>query len=158
MLIQNNKKTFLKLYLSIITFLLTNFSFAQTVVYQDLFRGGVTGGGRDYTMLLGMTNDSIKLQIEDGSNIRKAFLFVTMRFIPDSEILYFNNKEVPLSSGDILGNSFSFKFQNNGVGELNIGVIDVTDIFEIEDTIIHLVLPQMNSLYPNQSISATIFL
>lgn len=47
---------------------------AQQVYYQDVFRGGVTGGG--YNPGNSDLPGEIELYIEPGSIIRRAFLFV----------------------------------------------------------------------------------
>jgi len=45
---------------------------AQTIFYQDIFYGGVTGAG--FSVCLGAGSGTIPIYIEPGSTIRKAFL------------------------------------------------------------------------------------
>ncbi|MEO9257095.1 MAG: gliding motility-associated C-terminal domain-containing protein [Crocinitomicaceae bacterium] len=57
-----------------ILLLLNTFTYkAQQIFYQDVFHGGVTGGG--YTTTLGSGTGSFVVQIPSGSSIRFAYLF-----------------------------------------------------------------------------------
>src|SRR5690606_7595101 len=78
--------------------------------YQDVFYGGVTGGG--FSTGLGVGTGSFNLYIEPGSTIKKAFLFSYSYGYPQSVPLelngvnyYFQEEEV-VSSVNNMVNQF----------------------------------------------------
>src|SRR5690554_946650 len=73
---------------------------AQLVYYQDIFKGGVTGGGYNPTWNGNMPGE-IELYIEPGSETRKALLFVGVYHSADSV------REVMVNGNPIVLNSSS---------------------------------------------------
>jgi hypothetical protein len=77
---------------------------AQLVYYQDTFRGGVTGGG--FSPGFSDFPGEIELYIEPGSTVRRAFLFVTKYFDPESDNLTLNGQTIYLQDNEFESNSF----------------------------------------------------
>ncbi|HLU87747.1 MAG TPA: hypothetical protein VKZ44_08330, partial [Taishania sp.] len=81
---------------------------AQINVYQDIFRGGVTGDAfNPWNLPFG---GNFEVYIEPGSTIRKAYLFVTVYFEPDEQILYFNGTPIILNQQNAINDTYSFVY------------------------------------------------
>ncbi|RYM31500.1 hypothetical protein ERX46_16475 [Brumimicrobium glaciale] len=130
----------------------SNLSFSQTIFYQDIYHGGVTGDGiGTYNSESQMT---FNVAIPTNSTIREAFLFVTThksKFPSLDSIFYdrkitFNNIEIDLSESDIIS---SFDAVGNGAfSKKGIIVVDVKEMVSSTQTSYNLLPP------PNQLISA----
>jgi len=109
--------------------------FTQIPIYQDIFRGGVTGDA--YNPWLSSTPGQFDIYIEPGSTIRKALLFVSEVKNPSSDgVINFNGTSL------IVNQTFASSPQYNYISGSTIRtyrtlLIDVT----------HLVSPTQNS-YP----------
>ena len=82
---------------------------AQLPYYQDIYLGGTTGDG--YASMNIETTDTLKVYIEPGSTIRKAFLFVHNWEVNGGttidRIINFNGNQIALSASDAINFSFS---------------------------------------------------
>src|SRR5690554_3102163 len=105
---------------------------SQTLFYQDIFKGGVTGDG------IGTYNTEIPytfhVDIPSNSSIRSAYLFVTTHktYFPSLDSVFydrtiaFNNTPIHLSKSDIIIN---FDAHANGEPiKKGIFTIDVTSL------------------------------
>jgi gliding motility-associated-like protein len=117
--------------------------FSQTVYHQDVFYGGVTGGG--FSTGLGLGAGLLDLFIEPSSTIRKAFL-----------IAY---SAGPNTQSSVLLNNIHFQFDSSNIVQINpqisqfytptnIHVIDVTEFISLNtmnqytiETIVHPEMP-----------------
>ncbi|MDD2984467.1 MAG: gliding motility-associated C-terminal domain-containing protein [Crocinitomicaceae bacterium] len=91
---------------------------SQNVLYQDIFKGGVTGDGYNpgYSYLTGNFN----VHIESGSTIRSAFLYCNAYNSPAPNKIIFDGTEIILSTNNSLNNYFNINTNNS---ELNLETI-----------------------------------
>ena len=90
-------KNFLKLKFKIFFCLITlsHSLNSQICVYQDVFKGGVTGDG--FNPWYFNESGNFNIQIEPNSTIRKAYLFVSVYETPDTRTLNFNGTNIELN-------------------------------------------------------------
>jgi len=115
----------------IVSFLGLNIN-AQIPVYQDIFKGGVTGDAFNPVNL--PFGGDFEVYIEPGSTIRKAYLFISVYNFPNEEVLYFNNYPIHLREQDAINNDY-FLIKNNDIRRIRTLMTDVT----------HLIHPLQNS-------------
>src|SRR5690606_34741563 len=108
---------------------------AQLVYYQDMFKGGVTGGGYNPTWNGNMPGE-IELYIEPGSETRKALLFVGVYHSADSvrEVMVNGNPIVLNSSSGYLCTPFTFWGSQPAPIFLQTLVLDVTETVNISNS------------------------
>lgn len=133
------------LYLLLVIFLSFHHSYAQLVFFQDVFYGGITGGG--FSTGLGSGSGTLNLHIESGSTIRKAFL-ICQRF-QNPPPVYININSIPylldanseITSYRILGTGYTP--QKSGVH-----VIDITSDINPNITTYNISIPYQNTGTP----------
>jgi len=118
---------------------------AQHILYQDVFRGGVTGAGYNPTWNSN-AQGVIQLHIEPGSTIRKAFLLVgtyTNIVYPTlgQSSIQINGNSIVLDSNITGSSSFTLILGGGGSYNLKTGVIDVTNIMDASVTSMTIVPP-----------------
>jgi len=108
-----------------IFFIIVKTGFSQINVYQDVFKGGVTGDAfAPWNLPFG---GDFEIYIEPNSTIRKAYLFVTVYFSPDENILYINNNPVVLNAQDTFNNEYLY-IDGTDIRRMKTLMIDVTHI------------------------------
>ena len=113
-------------------------------MYHDTFYGGVTGDGYNPWTL--NTPGVLNVNIESGSTIRKAFLFVSVYESPVKRLLKFNGIDIELSYDNILDNEYTF---DSGAAETKINTLYV-DVTELIDPLLNTysIIPPFNQTYP----------
>lgn len=114
----------------LVLFSLNTNSQSHIVFQQDIFNGGITGGGYSPTWNTSLPGN-VEIYIEPGSSIRKAYLFTGVHRgpggkKPDNNILYINNIPVFLDTNSIIGNEFTFASSS-----FNITSVIATDITSV---------------------------
>lgn len=98
---------------------------AQILVYQDVFKGGVTGDAfNPWTFPNG---GNFKINIEPGSTIRKALLLAIIYHKPTNKTLSLNNIPILLSYDYSLNNSYEL-INNSDIRKMSTLIKDVTNI------------------------------
>jgi len=125
-------------------------AFGQQLYYQDVFRGGVTGGGYNPTWNSNQSGE-IQLYIEPGSTIRKAFLFIgtyTNQVYPvlSNSQIEINGNNIALSH-EITGiNHFTLTLGGGGPPHnLRQGVIDITQLMDPNESLLQVTPPSTYS-------------
>lgn len=109
---------------------LSSFCMGQTIIHQDIFKGGVTGDG--YNPGFSYNPGVFNVHIENGSTIRDAFLFSTAYNSPLPMKVILNGSDVFLDSSS--NDSFLVELSNT----LYPTKISITDVK-------HLINPNQNS-------------
>jgi hypothetical protein len=94
---------------------------SQTILYQDIFSGGVTAGG--FSTGMGAGSGTVQLYIEPGSTIRKAFLFAFSTF-DAAENLYVNGTPFLFSETNRVS---TFNHANQDFTPIHLHMNDVTE-------------------------------
>jgi gliding motility-associated-like protein len=113
----------------------------QTIYYQDIYRGGVTGDG--YNPFNIEATGTLDIYIESGSTIRNAFLFVTVvkyDTVIDNTILFDGNL-LNLSWSDALNNGYNMDPSGAGIYEYRTIAIDVSQYMNPSQTTYTLTSP-----------------
>lgn len=98
-------------------------SFAQIIIHQDTYYGGVTGDAFD--PWLSWVTGELNVHIEPGSTIRKAYLFSNSYNKPTEEgIIYFDGTPILVSSDMNINQPYYFYSSN--IREIQTQMIDVT--------------------------------
>jgi gliding motility-associated-like protein len=108
-----------------LAFVLNNESHAQTAVYQDIFKGGVTGDA--FNPWMSTIDGEFEIHIEPGSTIRKAYLFVNVYNSPSEKDLIFNGTPIVLNQQNTCNNDY-FHISNNNIRRIRTLIIDVTNL------------------------------
>jgi gliding motility-associated-like protein len=95
---------------------------AQAVFYQDIFKGGVTVGG--FSTGLGTGSGFINLHIEQGSVIRKAFIFTYSTGENTSQLINVNNTNYLFDPDNTV---VFFPFKNTYFSPISLHCIDITN-------------------------------
>jgi gliding motility-associated-like protein len=130
--------------INILFFLLFNFiSISQINFYQDIFQGGVTGNGYNS----GFSNElgTISINIENGSTIRKAFLYTTIYQSPPNATAYLNGNEIILSPTNSSLSEY-ISISSGSVFKMKTQVTDVTNFIEPDINLYTLIPPQNQSI------------
>ncbi|MDD2983824.1 MAG: gliding motility-associated C-terminal domain-containing protein [Crocinitomicaceae bacterium] len=85
-----------------------SFCIGQTIVHQDIFKGGVTGDG--YNPGFSGASGNFNVFIEPGSTIRSAYLFSTAYNSPPPKKIIFNGFEIYLSTNNSINNIVMLNF------------------------------------------------
>ena len=109
----------------------------QKIYYQDIFNGGVTGGGYNPTWNSNAPG-VIQLHIEPGSTIRKAFLLVGMYNNPAPNTMQINGVTVQLDSTIVKTDMFTGTYL---ISQLKTGVIDITNLIDATVTSLNITPP-----------------
>ncbi|MFN5415965.1 MAG: gliding motility-associated C-terminal domain-containing protein [Flavobacteriia bacterium] len=119
--------------------------FGQVCVYQDIFKGGVTGDGNTSWFY----NDpcTLNINIEANSSIRKAFLFVNVYNEPVNRVLNFNGNEIFLDENDAFANIFLMNI-NNTPFSMRTLIFDVTSFVSPTNNT-YTIIPPQNQPSPN---------
>ena len=112
----------------------------QKIYYQDIFNGGVTGGGYNPTWNSN-TPGVIQLHIEPGSTIRKAFLLVGMYNNPAPNTMQLNGITVELDSSIISTETFTHMSFGGNLRYLQTGIVDITNLINVSVTTLNIEPP-----------------
>ncbi len=108
---------------------LTLLTFSQKVFYQNIFHGGVTMGGYNVGW---NSNDSgnFLLNIEPGSTIKSAYLFLGTWNNPDTTSVYLNGVQIKLGNynSNVINSDFIFYNSTGGSNLINSNIYDITDL------------------------------
>jgi gliding motility-associated-like protein len=97
-------------------------SFSQLIYHQDVFYGGVTGGG--FSTGLGSGSGNFDIYIEPGSTIKKAYLFTyRIGYAPDTTITL-NNINYLFDTTDII---ITFSCTSPYASPISICIKDITN-------------------------------
>ncbi len=119
---------------------------SQNVIYQDVFHGGVTGGGYNPTWNSN-SNGIIDIYIEPGSTIKKAFLFIGCYNHPETKMIQLNGINIVIDTSNSIGNDFNYNPLNIDFSLKTI-LIDISEIISPFETQIAITPPliQQNEL------------
>lgn len=88
---------------------LSSFCAGQTIIHQDIFKGGVTGDG--FNPGFSGASGNFNVFIENGSTIRSAYLFSTAYNSPPPKKIIFNGFEIYLTTNNSMNNIVNFYSQ-----------------------------------------------
>lgn len=112
---------------------------SQTVIYQDSFRGGVTGGG--FSTGLGSGPGTFEIYMEPGSQIHKAFLFAFSSLDGTSGSINLNSQNYSINYENVIE---TFTHTNPFFSPLKLHVIEITQNFQ--SGIQNIEVPSMDSM------------
>ncbi len=120
---------------------------AQYLYKQDLFYGGITGDGKDSSPFTDTL--TVNVQIEPGSTIKSAELFVLAINFPGDKIILFNNNPVLLSLNNSLSTGY-YEYIVGGAPQLHhILSVDVTPFITASTLNYNIVTPDSGSEWMN---------
>ncbi len=124
-------------------------TYSQVVFYQDLFKGGATGGG--FSTGMGIGGGTINLHIESGSTIRKAYIFAYSSGKYTSENVTINGVDYKFN---ILNRITSVSITNPNFTPINLHYIDITDELNILQTSIFNISIDAQPYFPFEGVFA----
>jgi gliding motility-associated-like protein len=139
----------------ICTLISSNIS-AQTVFYEEIFHGGVTGDG------IGTSTPEIpysfNVNIPVNSTIKKAFLFVTSTktkysFLDSTFLdrsISFNNYQINLSNNDTITNFSASGYPIGQIYDIGVIVIDVTNMVSSSQNS-YILIPPLNQSFVGEN-------
>jgi hypothetical protein len=113
----------------------------QVVLYQDIFRGGVTGGG--YIPYGFNDFGTIPINIPPGSTIRKAFLMGVIVNSPATNNIIINGNNIPLYASNDLNIQSICTFGHEIIKPF---FVEISDIVNFTANTVNIVPPQNQNL------------
>ena len=139
---------------------------AQNNFYQDIFYGGVTGGGGN--LVIGSGNIEFEIYIEPNSTIKKAFLLFSADGTPEDINIDINSNSLLINPNTIVTSDFLSLY--NAPYPSSVNCIDVSYIIDptVSDYIIQLPIQNISTneyyscfylvvIYENYSLNKTCF-
>src|SRR5690554_4368326 len=119
-----------------------NAGFAQLILYQDIFKGGITGGG--FSTGLGSGTGQIELNIAENSVVRRAYLICHRYGNPEPVEIILNS--VPFLFDETNQFSQNYNIPNSGTTSPSaVHVIDITNSINPNELLYEVTIPmQLN--------------